>query len=184
MPDVLERHTLTAKVQILAQQIPAAPHPSDDIAELLKLGLRRLAKAVVVITAQDGHRRCAMTATAVSELSMDPPSLLVCANRSASMFSLLEARADFCVNILHRSQRPIADRCAGAAHGDERFAEGGWEQASNGGWILPEAQASFVCVNEKSVFYGTHGIFIGRVVEVRSHGEVGPLIYVDRTFRD
>jgi len=154
-----------------------------DMAEQLKQGLRRLAKAVVVITACDGSRRCAMTATAVSELSFDPPSLLICANRSASMFPLLEEGANFCVNILDVSQRDIADRCAGAVRGDARFDVGDWERAANGGWILDGAQASFACVNEQSLFYGTHGIFIGRVIDVRIHGDVSPLIYVDRAFR-
>ncbi|UNK79216.1 flavin reductase family protein [Sphingopyxis granuli] len=156
---------------------------AGDIAGALKLGLRRLAKAVVVVTAHRGDARAAMTATAVSELSLDPPSLLVCANRSASMFPLLKDGADFCVNILDASHRAIADRCAGGAAGDARFAEGDWRQAANGGWVLGDAQASFACAFEQAHFYGTHGIFIGRVIDVRIAGEVGPLIYVDGTFR-
>src|SRR3546814_7831757 len=78
---------------------------ASPVAESLRSGLRRLAKAVVVITAHRGDVRAAMTATAVSELSMDPPSLLICANRSASMFALLKDGADFCVNILDASQQ-------------------------------------------------------------------------------
>lgn len=151
----------------------------DRTADALKTGLRRLAKAVVVITAHRGEQRAAMTATAVSELSMDPPSLLICANRSASMFALLEDGADFCVNILDGSQRHIADRCAGGASGDARFLEGDWQRAANGGWILGGAQASFACLYEQALFYGTHGIFIGRVIDAQIAGEVDPLIYVD-----
>lgn len=151
----------------------------EDTAAALKAGLRRLAKAVVVITAHRGDQRAAMTATAVSELSMDPPSLLICANRSASMFALLKEGADFCVNILDGTQRSIADRCAGGASGAERFLEGNWQRAANGGWILGGAQASFACRHEQALFYGTHGIFIGRVIEARVEGDIDPLIYVD-----
>jgi flavin reductase (DIM6/NTAB) family NADH-FMN oxidoreductase RutF len=153
------------------------------VAEALKLGLRRLAKAVVIVTAHRGDRRAAMTATAVSELSMDPPSLLICANRSASMFSLLEEGGDFCVNILDVSQRDIAERCAGGASGEARFSDAGWQRAANGGWILEGAQASFACRYEQALFYGTHGVFVGRVIDVRIAGDVSPLIYVDGAFR-
>ncbi len=160
-----------------------ADAPTRELAELLRLGLRRLAKAVVVITTHHGEDRYAMTATAVSELSMDPPSLLVCVNRSASIFPALREGADFCVNILHSSQRDVADRCGGGAKGEARFGDGGWVRAGEGGWLLAGAQAGFACRNECSTFYGTHGIFVGRVTGVRIDGEVSPLIYMDRQFR-
>ncbi len=55
--------------------------------------LRRLAKAVVVITTRHADQRFAMSATAISELSMRPPSMLVCINRAASIHSPMQAGA-------------------------------------------------------------------------------------------
>ena len=92
--------------------------------EDLRQALRRLAKAVVVITAWHEGSRYAMAATAVSELSFDPPSLLICVNRSASLHAPLSAGAPFAVNILHHGQEHIAARCSGAIKGEERFGEG------------------------------------------------------------
>ena len=150
-----------------------------EIAAALRAGLRRLAKAVVVITCRHEGVRFAMAATAVSELSMEPPSLLICVNRSASLDAPLAAGAGFCVNILHRDQRDIADSCAGKAKGEARFGTGRWAGGEEECPWLEDAQASFACRQERVLDYGTHRIFIGRVEAVRQHGEADPLVYVD-----
>lgn len=151
----------------------------QDIATLMRDGLRRLAKAVVVITtARDGERH-AMAATAVSELSMDPPSLLICVNRSASLHPTLASGAPFCVNILTAVQADISKACSGSVKGEARFDLGAWEPTSLGSPRLAEAQACFVCENELRTDYGTHSIFIGRVAEIFVDGPVDPLVYVD-----
>lgn len=148
-----------------------------------RTALRRLAKAVVVITARHGDQRFAMAATAVNELSMEPPSVLACVNRTASISMALSAGAPFCINILHASQEMVAQLCSGAAKGEERFAEGRWCDGVNGAPCLTGAQASIVCLNDTSFSYGTHDVFIGRVVEVRCNGPVDPLVYCDGQYR-
>ncbi|MBO9711781.1 flavin reductase family protein [Sphingomonas sp.] len=150
-----------------------------SVAEQLRNGLRRLGKAVVVITAWDGEQRWAMTATAVSELSMDPPSLLVCVNRTASLYGPLSAGANFCVNILHADQLAVSKACSGAVKGEARFAEGRWGSGACGTPYLCEAQANIFCEHETMLEYGTHAIVIGAVREVDWWGDVDPLIYVD-----
>jgi len=156
-----------------------APLATPSLAEQLRQGLRRLGKAVVVITCRYDERRWAMTATAVSELSMDPPSLLVCVNRTASLYEPLSAGASFCVNILHADHLAVSQACSGAAKGEARFREGQWDTAYCGTPYLRDAQASFVCEHGTMVEYGTHAIVIGEVREVRVSGEVDPLIYLD-----
>lgn len=153
--------------------------PGDDLGGALRAGLRRLAKGVVVITSRHEGVRFAMAATAVSELSMDPPSLLICVNRSASLEAPLSAGADFCVNLLHREQAELAVACSGQAKGEARFATGRWNGADIEPPWLEDAQASFACRQEQSLAYGTHRIVIGRVEAVRLHGDIDPLIYVD-----
>lgn len=151
----------------------------SPVALRLREGLRRLAKAVVVITCRHEGQRFAMAATAVSELSMDPPSLLICVNREASLYRPLSEGADFCVNILHSEHEEISAACSGKVRGEERFAVGKWRAAGEGTPILEGAQASFVCRNEQAMDYGTHHIVIGRVEEVFIEGEVSPLVYAD-----
>jgi len=151
----------------------------SPIGAQLREGLRRLAKAVVVITCRHDGQRFAMAATAVSELSMDPPSLLVCINRTASLHEPLSQGADFCVNILHSSHSEISAACSGKARGEARFAIGEWCATAEGCPVLEDAQASFFCRNEQAMTYGTHRIVIGRVEAVGLAGEVDPLVYAD-----
>ena len=66
-------------------------------------------------------RRHGMTATAVTSVSSNPPSLLACINRSASLHAPLIASGRFCVNILHGSQSDIADAFGGSRAGDDAF---------------------------------------------------------------
>lgn len=145
----------------------------------LKLALRRLAKAVVVITAQNGDVRSAMAATAVSELSMDPPSMLVCVNRAASIHPLLATGAPFAINILPFDRTDVAASCSGAVKGDARFATGRWLLSDSHPPLLADAQASILCINERMIDHGTHSIFIGNVLNVVLSGETDPLVYVD-----
>lgn len=159
----------------LANVAPA----SLSVAEQLRNGLRRLGKAVVVITSWHEDRRWAMTATAVSELSMDPPSLLVCVNRTASLHGPLTAGAHFCVNILHADQLSVSQACSGAVKGEERFREGRWGSGACGTPYLRDAQASFFCEYATHIDFGTHAVVIGTVREVDCTGDVDPLIYLD-----
>jgi len=150
-----------------------------ELAQALRQGLRSLAKAVVVITCRHEGKRYAMAATAVSELSLDPPSMLICVNKIASLFLPLSAGADFCINILHADHVEISKRCSGTAKGEARFDIGSWSDSTLGIPVLDEAQAAFVCRNRSCTKFGTHGIFIGEVLEVVSVEQADPLIYVD-----
>lgn len=150
-----------------------------DIATALRTGLRGLAKAVTVISCAHGPERYAMTATAVNELSMDPPSMLVCVNKTASLFAPLAEGAHFCINVLHASQAEISALCSGKAKGEARFALGSWRGSALGPPYLQEAQASFICRNVSRSEFGTHGIFVGQVEQVYLCDRNDPLVYMD-----
>src|SRR5262245_28856521 len=150
-----------------------------EIAAALRMGLRGLAKAVTVISCCHGSTRYAMTATAVNELSMDPPSMLICVNKSASLFAALTDGAHFCINVLHATQADISALCSGKAKGEARFAVGSWRNSALGPPYLQEAQSSFVCRNVSKLEFGTHGIFVGQVEEVHMRPRNDPLVYMD-----
>jgi len=155
---------------------------SNIVVESLKQALRRLAKAVAVVTAADGEVRLAMSATAICEVSLEPPSMLVCVNQRASIYPVLCIGQPFAINILHTSQADIASRCAGAVKGNERFLVGSWYQTAHGVPLLATAQASIVCGFERKIDHGTHGIFIGNVLDVIMSGRPDPLVYLDGGF--
>ena len=150
-----------------------------EVAEGLKQALRRLAKAVAIVTASEGELRLAMCATAVCEVSLDPPSMLVCVNRSASLYPLLARGVSFAINILDVSQANIATCCGGAVKGEARFQVGSWYGSEKGVPLLAGAQACIMCDLDRKIDYGTHGIFIGKVLGVVLSGQPDPLVYVD-----
>ena len=146
------------------------------------LAMRRLARSVAVISCSDGERRYSMSATAVDSLSTEPPSLLICINRTSSIFPPLNKGAAFCVNVLSAQHQHIAIDCSGRLKGEERFSTGNWQNSDHGVPYLHDAQASLICTQDGRFDYGTHAIFIGRVEQVLISGEVDPLVYVDGVY--
>ncbi|WP_455288657.1 flavin reductase family protein [Cupriavidus necator] len=160
----------------LPATVPAALR--DD---MLK-AMRRMARSVAVISCRHGEQRYSMSVTAVDSLSADPPSLLICINRGASIYPPLDAGADFCINLLAADHRDIAVDCSGRLKGEQRFTSGQWEDDLLGVPCLRDAQANLFCEQDGRFDYGTHAVFIGRLREVRLAGEVSPLVYVDGAY--
>jgi len=143
-----------------------------------KLALRRLASSVSVVTCRHDGRNYAMTATAVSALSMEPPSMLVCVNRSAAFHGALNGASEFVINILRRTHVDISRLCSGGASPESRFNVGNWDMHAPAP-ILIDAQAAIICRKDKALEYGTHTVFMGRIISTAMNGDVDPLIYVD-----
>lgn len=141
--------------------------------------MRRLTSAVTVITTAHEQRRYGMTATAVTSVSADPPSLLICINRSASLHEPLIRSGRFCVNILLAEQSDIATAFSGGVPQELRFAQGHWGPDEADVPFLREAQANIFCDADAMSSYGTHNIIIGKVSQVLVHGRVTPLLYQD-----
>jgi flavin reductase (DIM6/NTAB) family NADH-FMN oxidoreductase RutF len=157
---------------------PNATGNLDVVASMVQ-GLRRFAKSVMVISCTHQGTRYAMAATAVSEVSLDPPMMLICVNRSANMHAPLLAGADFTINMLNAEQEHIARNCSGALRGEDRFNEGDWQASNFGPPVLADALAYFVCRQEQRVDHGTHSIFIGEVVSAHAAHDAHSLVYVD-----
>ncbi|HVW70575.1 MAG TPA: flavin reductase family protein [Steroidobacteraceae bacterium] len=144
-----------------------------------KLGMRRLAASVCLITTQctDGTRK-GMTATAVCSVSMSPPTLLCCINRSNSSYEAIRQSGIFAVNILCVDDRPLADLFARPVPATEKFASGLWRIQSTGAPMLESALVAFDCALSQEVAVGTHGILFGEIQAVTTRKVAGkPLLY-------
>ncbi|KAI8938322.1 hypothetical protein NX059_005974 [Plenodomus lindquistii] len=151
-----------------------------DLSNKMKEALRRHAKAVVIISCVHFDTRYAMAATASVELSLNPPSLLICVNKTASIHEPLTRGASrFCVSILKSDQQEIASVCSGKLKGEARFAQGNWAYDDAGTPYLADAQANFFCELDGSLEYGTHVAFVGAIKAINTTGEVDPLVYAD-----
>ncbi|WP_420144148.1 flavin reductase family protein [Sphingobium sp.] len=147
-----------------------------------KSAMRRLTTTVSVVScALDGVRH-GMTATAVTSVCVDPPSLLVCVNRSASMHIPMTKAGVFCVNLLASGQVDVGLAFGGGSTGENRFAVGVWRNSEEGTPYLQHAQANIFCRLYRSIDYCTHSIFIAEVVKASSIATVSPLLYQDGKF--
>lgn len=149
--------------------------------ESWRLGMRRLAAGVCVISTQVDGRQYAMTVSSVTSVSDEPASLLVCVNKEANIQPFLKLGQRFVVNVLSSTQQDISTLCAAPNNGDERFAQGGWEEDDNRMPFLVNAQVNFFCcVDNDNYCYGTHQIVIARLQQVRLlDSDIDPLVYVD-----
>lgn len=159
----------------------AAPSPtlSDEIRLAFKGAMRRLASGVAVITANGSGGPLGLTATSVTSMCAEPPTVLVCVNKSASLHGALAVGQPICINLLSRDQQDVSGAFGGKLPPEERFAVGVWEDDHNGVPCLAGAQANISGVIDILMPYGTHSIVIARVEDVRLTGPVSPLIYQD-----
>ena len=78
--------------------------------EQFLIAMRFLAASVSIISAKDSSGKSyAMTASSVTSLTIDPPSILFCVNKEASIHDILEKNEPLCVNILSKAQQEISN---------------------------------------------------------------------------
>jgi flavin reductase (DIM6/NTAB) family NADH-FMN oxidoreductase RutF len=151
----------------------------DTLQEAFRLAMRRVASTVAIISVQSGNERHGTTATSVTSISMEPPSLLICFNKTSRLHEFLKKENDFCVNVLHTDNLQTSKIFASPVAGAERFASGDWQTGDDSIPYLANAQANLFCSKEQEIAYGSHTIFIGRVTGVRARKDVSPLLYHD-----
>jgi flavin reductase (DIM6/NTAB) family NADH-FMN oxidoreductase RutF len=138
--------------------------------------MRGVASTVNVISSQYEDVKHAMTASSVVSLSLDPPSMLVCVNKKASIHQTLEKEKFFCINILSKDQMDLANLCSSAGNEDSRFNSEEWS-LSKGIPYNTESSANIFCRCFDSFSYTSHTVFFGEVVEVINNNKEGPLMY-------
>ncbi|HEY5711035.1 MAG TPA: flavin reductase family protein [Allosphingosinicella sp.] len=153
----------------------------SQLADGFRQAMRRVASTVNVISICVNGEALGITATAVSAISMDPPSLLICINRAASVHPSIQDVSHFSVNVLHRDQEDIAAMFADRSRQGQRFVRG-WENDCVRPPRLIDAQAALLCRRTDHHQFGTHSIFIGVVEDVVIRDEIQPLVYLDGRF--
>jgi flavin reductase (DIM6/NTAB) family NADH-FMN oxidoreductase RutF len=154
---------------------------ATELSDGFKQAMRRVASTVNIITICVDGEPMGITATAMSSLAMDPPSLLVCINRAASLHGSIKDVSHFSVNVLHRDQEHLAQMFADRSMAALRFASG-WHIDCERPPRLADAQASLLCRRTDHHQFGTHSIFIGVVEDVVVRSEVDPLVYVNGSY--
>jgi flavin reductase (DIM6/NTAB) family NADH-FMN oxidoreductase RutF len=141
------------------------------------------ATGVTVIVTQGGDDVHAMTANAVSSLSLDPMLVLFCPGKKAHMAQSLDSMTGFSVNILRDDQQALST-----------YFAGGWKEPApppfrfrpaESAPRLEGALASLQCEKHQLIDGGDHWIVIGRVVALHQGIEPRrPLLFFAGQYRN
>lgn len=133
----------------------------------------RFTSGVTVITTAVDGTRFGTTASAFSSLSLEPPMVLVCLNRTSETQAAVLKAGAFVVNILSEGQQELAHRFArkGDKFGDLEHGTG-----RHGVPVLHGTLAHLECDTAETVTGGTHTVFLGNVTVAAGHDGT-PLTY-------
>lgn len=164
-------------------------NPIQDEAELLRLafreGMSHLAAAVNIVTTDGPGGIAGFTASAVCSVTDQPPTLLVCLNRSSSAAKIVEKNRVLCVNTLSTGHEALSRGFGGATLQQDRFRSGNWTPGATGSPRLQDALVSFDCEIDAMVENGTHYVLFCRIVElVQGSAEDNALIYFRRRYSE
>lgn len=140
------------------------------------------ATGVAVIVARVGDEPVAMTANAVSSVSLDPMLILFCPGKQTRFAQHIGQLQGFTINVLRHDQEALSTYFAGA-----------WKEAapppfrlvpSRSGLRLEGSLACLDCTLERAIEAGDHWLVIGRVTDLHTGVQPHrPLLFYSGRYR-
>lgn len=150
--------------------------------QIFRNGMSNLGAAVNVITTQGPAGKAGFTASAVCSVTDSPPTLLVCLNRSASVFETFKTNQVLCVNTLATHQTELSNAFGGKTPMQERFSKANWSTLSTQAPVLEDALVSFDCEVVQSMSVGSHDVLICEVKAMKQNQGLNALMYFNRAY--
>ena len=137
----------------------------------------------MVLVVQHDKETHAMTANAVTSLSLDPLLVLVCIEKKGRTHTLLQDSKNFTLSILSEAQTDLGKKFAydHEARANPR-AHTTLTTTATGAPVLKESLGYLDCRLVNNYEGGDHTIFIGEVVDAKLGGEAKPLMYYGGKF--
>jgi len=151
-----------------------------DKSELRRI-MGHFATGVTVITTRDeSGRPFGLTANAVTSVSLTPPLILVCVDKTADTYPYFDRSKVFAVNILSDAQEGVSRRFA--TTGIEKFEGIGYHRTETGCAVLDDAVGHMDCRIVDSYDAGDHTIYMGEVLSADAN-DVPPLLFYRGGYR-
>ena len=128
---------------------------------------------MVTTKAADGSDQ-GMTVSAFCSVSLEPPLVLICIEKTASVYDALTSAPGFVVNILSAKQEQIARRFS--IVDIDRFEGVGFSRTRNGIAVLDDVLGIIECRKFALHDAGDHTIILGEVEATRAENG-SPLMY-------
>ena len=147
------------------------PVSKDDF----RAALGRFVSGVTVVTTRgDDDKPVGMTVSAFASVSLEPPLVLACIDKRASVHGRFAEGTYFAVSILAEDQEHLSRRFA--SKDQDRFNGTGYTEGATGTPLLDGAVAYLECRVVHAYPGGDHTIIVGEV-ESTAVGESKPLAY-------
>jgi len=153
-----------------------------SIQDNFRLAMRRYIYSVSIMSNKDkANNPNAITVSSVTSISMDPPSLLICINKSSRIHDTIVLGSKFCINLLNSNQENLSNICSDEDMYDQRFKDKNWNLDDIP--FLQNAQANIFCKVDKLTSYHTHTIVVGLVEDANYADEISTLTYVNGEYK-
>jgi flavin reductase (DIM6/NTAB) family NADH-FMN oxidoreductase RutF len=151
----------------------------------LRRVLGRFATGVTIITVKSGQEVHGLTVNSFTSVSLDPPLILICIQKSATGHGYFSDGAGFVVNLLSRDQEELSNRFANSAlSAMERFKDLAYKKTDSSIPILDGNLGHLECKVANQIEAGDHTIFIGEVVHAEITPETRPLLFFESRYLD
>jgi flavin reductase (DIM6/NTAB) family NADH-FMN oxidoreductase RutF len=157
-------------------ETPARP----DI-DTMKQVNRQFVTGVTVVTVMDGDKPRGLAVNAFSSISLDPPTVMVCVQRTSSTYDSLFRASHLAINILSTGQVDVVNQFASKSA--DKFAGVDWEPNRFGSPVIAGSSAWMEAEIRERLQASTHTIFICRVVDA-SATDAHPMVYSAGRFFD
>ena len=142
------------------------------------------ASGVTVVTTKSQEGMHGLTVSSFCSVSLHPPLVLVCVDKSASSHELILQTKIFAVNILAAHQKNLSARFATRDISQaDRFKNLELSTAVTGAPILPGTLGYVDCKLHASYDGGDHSIFVGEVLQSGYNDGEKPLLYFRRSYQ-
>lgn len=149
--------------------------------EEFRRALSRFASGVTIVTTKDAAGKShGITVSAFCSVSLEPPLILVCIERTTASHRAIADSKRFVVNVLRENQRDISNHFA--APSDDKFAGIEYHAGIAEIPVLTAALANLECRLQNAYDGGDHTIFVGEI-EHAVIDDGNPLVYFHGDYR-
>jgi flavin reductase (DIM6/NTAB) family NADH-FMN oxidoreductase RutF len=157
------------------------PIPSAPIDEAtFKLAMSHFASGVTIVTTEHDGTQYGMTVASFASLSLRPPLVLVCVEKSVKSHDAIAAAGKFGVSMLGAAQADLSNHFASKR--DDKFEGVEIRRGELGVPLIPNAICTLECRLRETLPGGDHTIFVGEVVSVGT-ADGTPLVYYRSGYR-
>jgi len=146
-----------------------------------RAALSRFASGITVVTTKDAEGRLhGITVSAFCSVSLDPPLILVCIEKTTGSHNAIEQFGLFVVNVLNASQSELSERFASTL--PDKFDDVDFVLGINGIPVLGGSLMNLECRLKNTCDGGDHTIFVGEVERAMIR-DGDPLVYFHSDYR-